>query len=252
MTGRAGFSLVETLVATLLAVLACGAALGLVAMDGRLARLRAERAARADALLTTAAVLGGELRGLRPSEDLRGVAGDSVALRAFRGAGIVCGIVADGVLVRWRGLRDPNPDKDSVLAVAPPAPAAPLGASAPAVGTCGLPDAGELLHWQLAAAPPAGALLLVFESGAYSLGSGALRYQRGAEGRQPLTGDWLDPATTLQALDSAGGPTADPTAAWALSARLVGRPLAGGLTRPGSRVRVPFLDRAAPGAGALP
>lgn len=252
MTARGGFTLLELLVATLLAVLACGAALGLVAMDGRLARLRAERAARADALLTTAAVLGGELRGLRPGDDLRAVGADSVALRAFRGAGIVCGVTGGGVLVRWRGLRDPNPEKDSVLVVAPPAPAVALGASGPPTGTCGAPDAGELLEWSLTATPPVGALLLVFESGAYSLGTGALRYRRGDEGRQPLTGDWLDPATALQALDSTGAPASGPAAAWAVSARLVGKPIAGGRTRPGWRVRVPFLDRVAPGARSSP
>jgi len=146
----------------------------------------------ADAVRTAATVLGGELRRVDPA-DLRAIGPDSLALRAFRGIGAVCGSDADGAtIVHFRGDRAPEPTKDSVLWIrsgAPPATVALVAVQPVAGPGCAGPAAGELQLWRTR--PPLGerGVLLLFESGTYYLLGGALRYRIGAAGRQPLTAE---------------------------------------------------------------
>jgi prepilin-type N-terminal cleavage/methylation domain-containing protein len=184
----AGYTLAELLVAlTLLAALAT-VLFGALIAHVRLARQLAHRVVEADAVRTASTVIGGELRRASPL-DLRAVASDSLALRAFRGIGTVCGATSDAIVLHYRGDREPAPAKDSVLWIGSGVlVAARLAAVQPfgAANCTGVAD-GEVQLWRTEPAVPAQGVLLVYESGTYYLTGGALRYRIGEAGRQPLT-----------------------------------------------------------------
>jgi hypothetical protein len=187
---RAGTSLVELLAVMSLAAMVIGVIAGIFSAQLRLARATARRAADSEAVRTVTSVLPAEMRRIAAG-DVRAFAEDSIAIRAFRGIGLPCGATQGGTLVRYRGDRLPDPEKDSVLAAAlDPEIIVPLLGSTTAAGMCtGLP--GEtVLEWTMAD-PGTAAVLLVFEAGSYHLSGRALRYRIGAGGRQPLTDEAL-------------------------------------------------------------
>lgn len=162
--------------------------------QGRLARAQESALRRAELVRTTRVVLAAELRYLARA-DLRTAGGDSVRVRAVRGVGRVCEADGDRLRVDYRGDRLPQPAKDSVLLVLGAAELAAAVTEVEGGGACGgvgvrllLPPGGDTL-------PLVGALALVFETGTYALGDGALRYRLGAGGRQPLTEAVLDDAS---------------------------------------------------------
>ncbi|HEX7089574.1 MAG TPA: prepilin-type N-terminal cleavage/methylation domain-containing protein [Longimicrobiales bacterium] len=220
-----GFSLLELLLTLALGGIVASALFGLLHGQERLARAQADSVTAAEALRVSAAILGGELRLLAPAEDLALATPESVAVRAFRGFGVVCGSIGGEILVRRRGLRAPDPAKDSVLLVRPDSPATPvplLGA-APAPAACAAAAGEEVERWALGAEalPAAGSPLLLYEAGTYALTGAALRYRRGEGGRQPLTVAWLDDAASgFELRDAAGGPAANPAEAAAIVARV--------------------------------
>jgi hypothetical protein len=164
-----------------------------------LARLRAaqrELAARTDELVALRVgrhVLRRELRYGVPDRDWM-AAGDSLSLRAFRGTALVCASdsLAAEIVVAYVGDRAPDPSKDSLLLVTEEGVAhvyALAGVGAPSA-PCAGPRGATAMRWRLdRAAPPAAAVARLFERGSYHLGDAALRYRRGASGRQPLTPD---------------------------------------------------------------
>lgn len=173
--------------------------LGLATLS-RLRVAEARLAARADALTAMRVaghVLRRELRHGRPTDDWT-VDGDSLALRAFRGTAVVCALdsVATEITVSYRGDRRPDPSKDSVLLVDATGrreARALVGTGGSAVG-CGAALPSELETWTLDAPVEPGAVVArLFERGSYHLALSALRYRRGASGRQPLTPEvWAD------------------------------------------------------------
>lgn len=186
---RRGSTLVElmTTVALLGVVgVACGA---LIRSQTQLLRDTAERAATGETLRTAVGILQAELRDVS-ADDIRGVARDSIALRVFRGFAIVCAVSDERVVLRYRGLRAPEPEKDSLLVIAEERTTSfRLAGDQP---LC-VPRSGE----QLITVEPVdplkeGSLVLLFESGAYHIVNRALRYRRGTEGRQPLTDELID------------------------------------------------------------
>lgn len=180
---RAGITLPELiLVAWLFAVVLLGLA-RFASAQGRLAALGYDRIRAADAARTADLILGGELR--YTSAPDRTAATDSVRVRAIRGAGAVCGRADAEVRVRYRGLRAPDPEKDSVLLIT----GSDTGGSVHAVTASALDSScGSGVRLTLDPPPPSPAgLALLFESGSYHLTGGALRYRRGRGGRQPLT-----------------------------------------------------------------
>lgn len=192
----AGTTLVETLVALLLGLLVLQAGMTAVGRT-RLAHARAmERADALSAVRLTGALLRAETEAGRAGEDWV-VDGGSLALRAYRGTGLACGEhEAPGVLVvSYAGYRRPDPTKDSVEVVY--ADGARAVAELTGLGTGPSACWGAALEGSLALeldvpVPSGGALARVFESGAYSLSDRALRYRRGAGGRQPLTPEILE------------------------------------------------------------
>jgi hypothetical protein len=195
---RAGFTVAELLAALTIGALIMAVLGGVLLVQLRMAAHAADRARSADALRTASAVIEGELRRSAPG-DLRAAGPDSLALRSFRGLGVVCAAAGEHLLVRYRGDRLPDARKDSVLIIA--AAGTETVSALRDVRTTTLPC--PLQHGETGArvrtaapAPPDAVAVLIFESGTYFLAAGALRYRLGAAGRQPLTGELFLPDTT--------------------------------------------------------
>lgn len=268
--GRAGHSLPELLVALFLGGVVLGALAISLSGTERLARWYGHRIETAEAIRTAAALLGAELRYVDPAADLRQHGPNTLGLRVFRGAAIVCGTETGVLRVRYRGLRDPDPEKDSVLvldgagrtralaligsAPANPAPGGPdpvgpaPGATGP-VDPCTPAPGEKAQRWTLPEHPPVATLLLLFESGDYHLSDGALRYRRGLSGRQPLTAEVFDDAaSTLRVVAhdrGDGGLEPSNVVPAAVEATFVSRPPPSGRGRGAglaARYRFPLLN----------
>jgi len=196
---RAGVSAPEAIVALLLGLFLVH--LGLSTM----ARLRSAQvglALRTDGLVAMRMgrrVLREELRRGRAQEDWY-VSGDSISLRAFRGTALVCALDTASIelTVSYGGDRRPDPSKDSVLVISAEGnrEVHALVGTASTAGPCGPAPSTTLETWRLdAAADPGTVLARLFEHGSYHLSAHALRYRRGASGRQPLTPEVWSPAT---------------------------------------------------------
>lgn len=191
---RQGHTLVEMLVALVAGGLLLTGIGTILDAQARVAADIRRAALEADAVRTTAAVLGAELRYLLP-EDVRAVTAESLAFRVVRGVAYPC--TAPGVAA-WDGMRLPSTAKDSVAGALTGRTAALIDINNVAPGSLGADDpcaraALPLIRMVMEPEIP-GEPAFVFESGAYHVAAGALRYRLGAEGRQPLTEEWLDPA----------------------------------------------------------
>ncbi len=200
---RPGVTLAECVVALAVGGLTTAAVASVMLSQARVLRTVSERSADADARRITAGVLRDELRMIDPVRDIRSIAGDSVAVRLFRGGGTACGADLGALLVEYSGSRAPDASKDSALVLTSTAEAvyAVTGADA---ATCA---AGPAQRVAIDGGPPAQALLvLVFESGTYYVRDRALRYRLGREGRQPLTDERFARSGTVAAVapDTAG------------------------------------------------
>lgn len=198
-------TLLEVLTALVITGVLLSVIAGLLAAQMRLARTSAQRVIAADAVRTSIAVLSGEAhRGA--AADVRALSNDSLALRSFRGIGIVCAAAPLRSYVRYRGDRLPDERKDSVLVIRDDGStliAALIGSRE--VDACAPEPDARNLEVRMLPHPADAALLLPFESGSYYLTARALRYRLGAEGRQPLTTEsFRDAATSFLAFDSAG------------------------------------------------
>ncbi len=196
VVARCGFSLVELLVGLVLLVLVIG--VGWTAVSA--ARRTLARLVELSEVLETAWVaeraLGADIRGGIPGRDVQAVAGDSLPLRAFRGTAVRCSepTAYATIHVRYGGLRRPDPTKDSILALDEDGAwrTAHVAAVSTTLGAC--PGGGEV--WTLDRDLSGARVARVFERGTYHLAGGALRYARGAGGRQPLTLPILDPGAS--------------------------------------------------------
>lgn len=192
---RRGYTLAEAMSALVVAGLLTLGLAAVLAVVARAATRHAQVAIAAETERTAPAILGTELRSLTAADAT--FDGDSVRLRAFRGGGVVCARVGAEVVVAYKGVRAPEPEKDSVLLLWPDAESAHRVAAVRG-GACGTADAVRLALSGLdedSARPIVG---LVFETGAYSLAASAFRYRRGAAGRQPLTDETLTHRSSLR------------------------------------------------------
>ena len=201
---RRGVTVVEVLVSLILGLAVISLAWSTLARQRTVAsRLRSEMDLLSARRLASI-VIGKELRaGVRGTDWMPPVA-DSLALRAFRGWGPVCGggTGPGNIVVAYRGERAANPVKDSVLILTPDGwRQADLTARARASGSCSMDLGGEPEAWTIDPPVPGGLVARVFERGSYHLSGGALRYRRGLGGRQPLTPDLFDDdRSTMSAL----------------------------------------------------
>lgn len=116
--------------------------------------------------------------------------GDSVAVRAFRGTGVRCARAPLPLwVVRYTGLRRPDPAKDSVLVLAADGVWRVAELVRARSGACGDGAGGEV--WELNPVVPEAVVGRVFERGSYHVAAGAFRYRPGRGGRQPLTAQVL-------------------------------------------------------------
>ena len=199
MRSRSGFALIEVLVTAVLSSLVLSAAAMLLHGQSRLARNISERSERNDAMRSALATVQLEVRNLDPATDLRAVARDSIAARIFRGVAVVCGFRTGTIYVRYRGLRLPDPAKDSLLQVGVENTES-LDFIAASDDACPHARDEQVLaaRWNAPAIP--GSVWLVFESGSYHFSTNALRYRRGPESRQPITNEVLNDRTSSFAL----------------------------------------------------
>lgn len=131
-----------------------------------------------------------------------------LVLRAFRGVAEVCAATAapEGGLVGYRGMRVPDPSKDSLLLMTASGDwrVARLTSRAASKETCASGSAGAVERWRWD--PPVAGVLLarVFERGSYHLEDRAVRYRTGDAGRQPLTPEVLGSRGNGFAFDGSG------------------------------------------------
>jgi hypothetical protein len=151
--------------------------------QNRLAALQRDRIRLEESVRTGRLVLAAELRFLAPG-DVAAVGPDSIRIRAFRGGGAACRGAPDGAVhVVYGGVRQPDPGKDSVLVLS-----AHETLPARLVSWSASPECDGSVRMTLDPTPGGdAAYVLLFETGAYSVSGGALRYRRGGGGRQPLT-----------------------------------------------------------------
>lgn len=155
---------------------ACAA---LVHAQVRLLRNVTDRAAASETLRTATAIVAADMR-TTAALDVGMADRDSIALRVIRGWAIVSAAVDDHAVLRYEGIRQPDPMKDSLLVV---------GREQAAAFTIQVPDP---LAIQTEVPLTVGTVLVFFESGSYHLSTNALRYRRGAESRQPITDELID------------------------------------------------------------
>lgn len=188
---RMGASAPEAIVALLLGLFLVHMGLSTLA---RLRTVQTNLAARTDGLVAMRVgrhVLRRELRHGRPGEDWS-ASDDSLVLRAFRGTALVCphDTATVELTVAYGGDRRPDTSKDSILLIDAQGrrDVRALAAVTSATGPCAPTSSEELETWRFDAPVPPGAVVArLFERGSYHLNSSALRYRRGASGRQPLT-----------------------------------------------------------------
>jgi type II secretory pathway component PulJ len=191
--GRGGALLAELLVALALGALVLSAFTGMLVSSLRWMQGIWLRAEALEVVRTVWVVLDEELRPGRPGRDWELIGeGEGVALRAFRGVARVCAPVPSGGgwMVAYRGRRGPDPARDSVLVLGADGGWRAFDIEAVGAGSgCRAVD-GEVVHrwaWALPEGIPDPVVARIFERGEYHLSEGALRYRRGAGGRQPLT-----------------------------------------------------------------
>ena len=211
MQKRSGSALLEVIVAALLGAIVTVTAVLLIQAQARIAHGTSERSERNDALRSALAVLHAELEPIQPAADLHAVSRDSVVARILRGLAVVCAQNDGRVYARYRGLRLPDPGKDSALYVGVEHAVPILSAR---VDTTGCVHAGNenVIAFTWPAAAPNGSVWLIFETGSYHLQNYALRYRRPGESRQPITSEIIDHRLSYFAGDS-----------HAISATLIGR-----------------------------
>ena len=205
MKRRWGGSLAELMLVSWLFALVLLALARFASAQGRLAAGVSDRVRLEELLRATRVVLGRETRYLAPA-DSRAVGPDSLRLRAVRGSGSACAWGSRHVVVRYRGVRRPDPTKDSVLLVDGRDPVG-TAYGVTAVASDSVCPGGIRLDLDRDLDPAfSGAASLVFESGTYHLAGGALRYRLGHGGRQPLTESVLDRGRVMPLTAAGWGP----------------------------------------------
>jgi hypothetical protein len=208
---RSGTSLVEVILVVLLLSLVVPVGWALLARQRNAGSGLRTRAEALETLRTLDWILREELAGSLEGRDWIGRGTDSLALRAFRGHAFIDTVQsAPGTLmVCFRGIRAPEPEKDSVLVLGSDGRwrahdlVARLSGSSPRCD--GEVAGGRSEGWVLSPSQPGGVLARLFESGSYHLVDRALRYRRGLGGRQPLTPESLVDGRFLDS-GTGGGP----------------------------------------------
>ncbi len=166
----------------------------------------ADRAERLETVRTIAWLLREEVAGGRPGLDWRIEGSDSLTLRAFRGVALVETGSGMGRTLRvcFRGVRAPEPEKDSVLLLGVDGRwrVRKLEGRVSLSSGCPGVDDGREEEWTLEQGGSGAVLGRLFERGSYHFSGGALRYRRGEGGRQPLTTESVRTGAFFDATES--------------------------------------------------
>lgn len=199
--GTLGVSLVEALVGLLLTALLVQTAWSIAASARRTARRVMERSEALETERVGWHVLSREVGAGLHGRDWSLEGPRVLPLRAFRGLAEVCPELADadGAVVRYRGMRLPEPAKDSLLVLSASGEwhaVELVGRTADGPGCPAWPvEGGEgwrVERWRWEPSVRGALLARVYERGSYHLEDRAVRYRTGDGGRQPLTAERLD------------------------------------------------------------
>lgn len=202
---RSGTSLVEAIVALVIAGVLTVFLVGAIVTQLRIAERAVSGAESNDAVWTAASLIDAEVRALRPGEDILESRADTLGLRAFRAVLAVCDTAEDVTLLRGAPVRLPDPQKDSLLldSAGQWLATAFTTATPPSDHACATVAGQAISALRLSSAALPGTIALLFERGSYHLADGSLRWRAGAAGRQPITAPvFLSPASGF-AIDSA-------------------------------------------------
>lgn len=244
---RRGWTLVESLVALVLLATLGTALTRLVLVQGRLAARFATRAMALESVTQANDWLAAELESggsIGGSSDLLAVAGDSLVYRAWRGAGLACGVGPGEVRVlreRFTSWRAPQPGRDSLALLLPGDSAHPdtwlrlpvLGSSASNCG--GRPAIAMAIGTMPAVTVTSLAPVRVYEVALVklyrSLGEWWLgaRSVSGGEGLQPVTGPYRAGGVHFSYRNRDGALTATGDSAATIDIQLL--PIQGGAVR---------------------
>lgn len=183
-------TLLETLMAVTLSSMVTATGVAVICAQARVANQATTRSEGNDGKRAAGLILRAELAAIDPHSDVRSVARDSITTRVFRGIATVCGRRDSLTIVRYDGLRLPDPAKDSALQLV-----VENAASIRRVleqGSCVQHTNDRVLTLVLSEPATLGSMWLIFESGSYQLHTNALRYRRNAENRQPITAEIVD------------------------------------------------------------
>ena len=203
-----GTSILEALLGLILFSVVVPGAWAILVRSREAGIIVAQRAEGIETVRTIAWLLPTEVSGGRAGIDWWVEAGDSIGLRAFRGLALIepepVGVRV--VRVCFRGLRSPDPQKDSVLLLLADGGwrAHALEGRTPLGSRCqGLAE-GHAERWTLSPDPSGALLGRLFERGSYHVADGALRYRRGAGGRQPITPERIESGLLRGAAEGTG------------------------------------------------
>jgi len=203
-----GTSILETLWSLILLAFVIQGGWAVFAQHRAAAADVSARAEGLETIRTIAWLLPEEVEGGRPEADWWRTGHDSLPLRAFRGLGLVeiGSVERDRIRVCFRGIRSPNPEKDSVLLLEEDGEwrTYDLQQRSRTGEKCTGLGGGYKEDWSLSPEPNSAVVARIFERGVYYLADGALRYRRGGGGRQPLTPLRVETGA-LPALPGTGG-----------------------------------------------
>lgn len=193
---RRGTSTVEALVCLLLTALLAQMSWSLLLAARRTTSRLIDRSEALETERVGWHVLSHELRAGLGERDWSVASARVLPLRAYRGLAELCGAhaVSDGGVVRYQGMRLPEPAKDSLLLLTSAGEwrAVKLLSRVPTTTSCPAWPGAELERWSWEPRVDDVLLARVFERGSYHLEDRALRYRLGDGGRQPLTVERLE------------------------------------------------------------
>lgn len=230
---RTGVTLPELILVAWLFALVLAATARFAGAQSRLVATTHDRTRVAEASRVPGTILAAELRALA-DRDFVALSPDSIRIRAVRGGGPLCRVHGSAAVVRYRGVRLPDPAKDSVLLVVG---YNPEGVVFPVLDAATDTSCGGALRLELGSTfDLPGGWALVFETGSYHVSGGALRYRRGGGGRQPMT----------ESVFNGGGFTDLGSAGLEIGLELDPDSLPRLLPAATVRVRLPLLNRESP------
>lgn len=191
---RAGWLLVEMVVALTMGAVALGSLATLLSAGVRWTRSLSDQAEALEVVRTIWVVIEDEIRAGRADRDWLVDGRGALLLRSFQGVAPTCDYDStSGWKVAHRGRRSPDLIRDSILLLGLDGSWRSIALESSVLSEgCDLGPGESAYRWGWSDSGGSQPVLArTFETGSYHLADGAFRYQRGAGGRQPLTAERL-------------------------------------------------------------